>query len=258
MKTKAVFLDVDGTLISFNTHRVPDSAIQALNEVHNAGVKIIIATGRIQTDLKELEAIPYDGIVALNGAKCLLRDGTVISEHPILIDDFHTVKHLASKYDFPLAVEVEKGILVDKVTQTVIDLSNLTNHSIPPVVDLEKEFIESRCCQVCIYCGEDVEKEIMAQLPNLCVSRWNPYFADVNVAGINKATGLAEFAKHYGFDVSETAAIGDGGNDIPMLRVAGIGIAMGNAKDEVKAVADYVTTTVDEHGIRQALMWLYK
>lgn len=62
METKAIFLDVDGTLVSFDTHRVPQSAIEALQQVHESGIKIIIATGRAFTDLHELEEIPYDAV----------------------------------------------------------------------------------------------------------------------------------------------------------------------------------------------------
>ena len=57
METKAIFLDVDGTLVSFDTHRVPQSAIEALQQVHESDIKIIIATGRAFTDLHELEEI---------------------------------------------------------------------------------------------------------------------------------------------------------------------------------------------------------
>jgi hydroxymethylpyrimidine pyrophosphatase-like HAD family hydrolase len=68
------------------------------------------------------------------------------------------------------------------------------------------------------------------------------------------AMGINEFASYYGFDVSGTIAFGDGGNDISMIRAAGMGIAMGGASEAVKSVADYITETVDEHGIRNALV----
>ena len=58
---------------------------------------------------------------------------------------------------------------------------------------------------------------------------------------------------YFGMDVSETMSFGDGGNDIPMLQYAHIGVAMGNATDNVKEIADYVTTSVDEDGIANAL-----
>ena len=240
MKTKAIFLDVDGTLISFKTHKIPQTTIDALNQVHNNGIKIIISTGRVATDLGELDAIPYDAVVSLNGSHCLLRDGTEITSRQISHEDFRIVRNLAEKYSFPLALEVDKGILVNYVNDTVIALSELTNNA-------------CKCRQLCIYCGEDVEKEIMTQLPNLTVSRWNPYFADVNVADTNKASGMADIADYLGFSLDESMAFGDGGNDIPMLRAAGTGIAMGGASDLIKNYADYVTDDVDEDGIYNAL-----
>lgn len=252
-RPEAIFLDVDGTLISFTSHRVPQSAIDALCEMHRAGVRIIIATGRTHTDLADLEAIPYDAVVALNGAECVLRDGTPIVRRPISLSDFHRIRRFAHDYDFPVAVETPNGILVDRVTPIVVELSQLTNHPIPPIVDIEREFIETNCCQVCIYCSEEVEAEMMRQLPGLTVSRWNPCFADVNIAGVDKSVGISDIAQYYGFDTRATMAIGDGGNDIPMLKAAGIGVAMGNASPRVKDSADYVTTSVDDDGIRHAL-----
>ena len=163
MKTKAIFLDVDGTLISFKTHKIPQTTIDALNQVHNNGIKIIIATGRVATDLGELDAIPYDAVVSLNGSHCLLRDGTEITSRQISHEDFRIVRNLAEKYGFPLALEVDKGIFVNYVNDTVIALSELTNHPIPLVVDIDKEFNACKCRQLCIYCGEDVEKEIINQ-----------------------------------------------------------------------------------------------
>ena len=60
--------------MSFDTHRVPQSAIEALQQVHESGIKIIIATGRAFTDLHELEEIPYDAVIALNGSDCDIDD----------------------------------------------------------------------------------------------------------------------------------------------------------------------------------------
>ncbi len=73
--------------------------------------------------------------------------------------------------------------------------------------------------------------------------------------GSSKAMGINEFASYYGFDVSRTIAFGDGGNDISMiLSEPGMGIAMGGASEAVKSVADYITETVDDNGIRNALV----
>lgn len=254
MNTKAIFFDIDGTLVSFNTHHVPQLTIEALRQVHKLGIKIIIATGRASTDLHEIQDIPYDAVIALNGSDCVLRDGTSIYREQISKEDFYKVQALARRYGFPLAVETNNGIFVNEINSTVIELAKMVNHPIPPVIDIEKEFIENNCCQLCIYCDEETEKDVMAQLPGLSVSRWNPFFTDVNVAGVTKAVGIEKFAIYYGFEISQTIAFGDGGNDIPMLRAVGTGIAMGGASETVKSAADYVTGTVDENGIQNALI----
>ena len=68
---RAIFLDVDGTLISFKTHEIPASARDALVRAHARGIRLFIATGRAANDLAPLEGIPYDGVVSLNGARCV-------------------------------------------------------------------------------------------------------------------------------------------------------------------------------------------
>ena len=99
----------------------------------------------------------------------------------------------------------------------------------------------------------EVEAEIMPQLPACESSRWYPTFADVTARGADKGEGLKTVARHFGFPIGSTMAFGDGGNDVRMLQVAGIGVAMGNANDSIKAVADYVTASVDDDGVKKAL-----
>ena len=98
------------------------------------------------------------------------------------------------------------------------------------------------------------EKELFLPIAeNLEPSRWNPAFMDFNPKGLTKADGIGAVIRHLGITREETMAFGDGGNDIDMLRYAGIGVAMGNAEDHVKQAADHVTATVDEDGIGKAL-----
>ena len=91
------------------------------------------------------------------------------------------------------------------------------------------------------------------------MGRWHPAFVDVTAKGNTKQKGIDEIIRHFGIRLEDTIAFGDGGNDISMLRHAGIGIAMGNAADHVKAAADYVTDTVDNDGIAKAIeQWVMK
>ena len=160
---------------------------------------------------------------------------------------------LSSQMGFPLALELERGVFVNRVTPEVERLAHMVAHPVPEQTDLRALFERSECCQMCFYLDTEAERRVMAQLPGLAASRWCPIFADVNVAGIDKATGMEEFMRSYGFSAAEVAAFGDGGNDVAMLRAAGAGVAMGNACDEALAAADYVTASVDDDGIRRAL-----
>lgn len=251
--TKAIFLDVDGTLISFRTHEVPASALEALRRAHARGVRLFIATGRAVADLELLKEIPYDGVVGLNGADCRMCDGTVVARSPIPKADFERALALSDELDFPVGLELDEGVFVNRVTPVVEELARMVAHPVPEQTDLQALFDRSECCQMCFYFEQELEQRVMGRLPSLVASRWCPIFADVNVRGIDKATGMARFAVYFGLASDETMAFGDGGNDVAMLRAAGVGVAMGNACDEALRAADYITASVDDDGIRKAL-----
>ena len=97
------------------------------------------------------------------------------------------------------------------------------------------------------------EDIIMPDMPHCVSARWHPAFTDITVKGANKGNALTTVAAQLGIDIADCIAFGDGGNDLSILKAAGIGVAMGNANNEVKVAADYVTTSVDEDGIWKAM-----
>ena len=122
---KVLLLDVDGTLLSFETHKVSQSSIDALKKVHDSGIKIVIATGRAASDLHEIDAVPYDGVIALNGAECVLRDGSVIRKVAIPAQDFRKSMELAREFDFAVALELNLSIALPRLSNRLPELLSI-------------------------------------------------------------------------------------------------------------------------------------
>ena len=115
------------------------------------------------------------------------------------------------------------------------------------------DVIDQGILQITPFLTEEEERKVLPELHGCNSARWYPAFCDITSAKADKANGIRAIADRLGIDISETMAFGDGGNDESMLRAAGVGVAMGNALDSVKAHADYVTTDVDNDGVWNAL-----
>lgn len=250
---KAVFFDIDGTLVSFKSHRIPESARKALAALQDNGIKIFIATGRMLPMITVVDDIPFDGYITYNGAYCVDGKKELIYSNPIPQDDLDALVNYMQTDSFPVAFMQEKEMTVNLVNDAVKLMAQHVDVEVPRIEDPEIT-VQQDVYQVCLYVDEQKEKHILQHVFKHCASnRWSPIFADVNVTINNKQTGIDRILEHYRIDLSETMAFGDGGNDIPMLQRVAMGIAMGNASDEVKAAADYVTDSVDDDGIANAL-----
>jgi Cof subfamily protein (haloacid dehalogenase superfamily) len=251
---KALFFDIDGTLVSFQTHCIPQSTIEALEAAKQNGVKIFIATGRPFSLINNLGAISHliEGYITTNGAYSFCNDD-VISCSAIDPSDVATLLRCADEMDFSSLVVGTDDIVMYNPKQEVIDMfSNLLNISKLPPCTIAA-VLKQPILQLTPVISSDEEVVIIPQMPNSVSSRWFPAFTDITAKGVDKGVALRQMVVKLGFDVSETMAFGDGGNDTSMLVAAGIGVAMGNATDDVKAKADYVTSSVDANGVRDAL-----
>ena len=253
---KALFFDIDGTLVSFKTHVIPASTIEALTLAHEKGIQIFIATGRptlIINNLGELQSRGLiDGYITMNGGYCYVGD-KIIYKSPIPETDVQTMARISKEKGYSCIFVGEHDAWVcqpnDPLRQIFYDFLGVKEF---PEVGFE-EAINHEIYQMTPFFSAEDERIIAPQMPQSEFGRWYPTFVDITAKGNTKQNGIDEFIKHFGFKLEETMAFGDGGNDIGMLRHAGIGIAMGNAKDDVKASADYVTDSVDEDGIFKAM-----
>lgn len=254
--TKAIFFDIDGTLVSFNTHTIPDSTIRALELVHAKGIKIFIATGRPKAIINNLAPLQdrnlIDGYITMNGAYCFVGD-QVIYKSSIPEEEVKVVGRFCEKKGVPCFFVTEHQLSVCQPNELVRKIFYEFLHVDEVPVKSCEEATRDEIFQLTPFITEEEEKEVVPYIPNCEIGRWYPAFADITSKGNNKQKGIDEMIRHFGFDLSETMALGDGGNDIPMLSHAAIGIAMGQANEEVKQSAHYVTTPIDEDGVWNAL-----
>ncbi len=255
-KIKALFFDIDGTLVSFKTHRIPQTTVDALEEAKRNGVEVFISTGRPPMIINNLGQIDHliDGYITTNGARCFVGD-KVVSQHAILPVDVKKVLAAADRDGYPAIVVGEHHLAIHRYTDEVYEifakgLGVDCNIFLSDVEDLKGEAI----LQLTPFCSEAQEALLMPTLESCTSGRWHPAFTDITAAGADKGSGLHAMADYLGLNIEETMAFGDGGNDLSIVREAGVGVAMGNAGDNLKAVADFVTTHVDEDGVRNALL----
>ena len=253
---KAIFFDIDGTLVSFNTHKVSDSSKKAIQKLKEKGIKVFIATGRIKLHINNLDDLEFDGYITANGHDCYIGDKEIYRKG-ISKETLHALlDYLKNKEKFPCSVMTDRGIFINYIDDKVKRLSEGIDLEIP-VIENYRSFVEeniNNILQINIFVDENKEKELMEKIFKDCdSSRWHPAFADINKKGGGKHIGVDKIIEYYKIDISETMAFGDGGNDLSMIEHCAIGIAMGNANEKLKKVADYITDDVDNDGIYKAL-----
>lgn len=256
---KILFFDIDGTLVSFKTHRIPESAIQALRAAKAKGHKIIIATGRpvaIITNLRDIEDI-IDGYATVNGA-CNIVDGKVINVNPIAVEDWQEIVKFALEEGAALYAAGMSTIAIFQPTEDLrkfyLDITGVD--AVKEYPDISLYDPAEPMLQVTVFIDKEQESRLMKRIPTITGTRWHPTFTDIISSKADKGRALRLICAHFGVDPSDSIAFGDGGNDVSMLKAAGYGVAMGNAFPEAKAAADLVTDDIDSDGLRNAFVKL--
>ena len=255
MIPQAIFFDIDGTLVSFKTHTIPASAKTAINLLKDKGIKVIISTGRSLSDIDNLEDLEFDGYITANGTYCIDSKGEIIAQHFLSRESLDKLARYLEEKPFPCAFNTKKGNFINYTDDDrLLALRQLVNVPVPPVKPVS-ELIEYEVFQLGVFVDLESEVELSSILTDCNFSRWHPNFTDITAKNCDKATGMDCFLTYFNIGHEYTMAFGDGGNDISMLKHAAISVAMGNASDAVKAVADYVTDSVEEDGIFNALKY---
>lgn len=252
MDKKIIFFDLDGTIVDHKTHSIPKSTIEAIKLVKDRGIKVFIATGRVPALFYGMDKkVGIKNYVAANG-KYVVIDGEVVVNMPL---DKKIIKHLieeSTKQGYDIGFQGVNEYVVNRVTNDLYKKFGAGFDLQEPIID--SEYYKTHDVYQCIlYTNDDNYKKFTHKFPELTFNYSNPWGVDVNAIGGMKDLGIKEVLNYYGYSIEESVAIGDGYNDIGMIKYVGLGIVMGNACDELKEVADYITTNVDDNGVYNAL-----
>jgi Cof subfamily protein (haloacid dehalogenase superfamily) len=257
---KLVAIDLDGTLLD-NDHRISSRAKKAIRNTRRKGIEVTLATGRMFASARpyaeelgiNLPLITYQGaLVKLAG------NGRVLYQRNVPAHLAQRVVAMAKEYGYPINFYCDDYVMIEKVTPEVLDYAEKHKVAVKEVGDLSKvSHISPIKLLVINEREEELNKfegkcrEIFGE--QLHITKSMPEYLEFMHLEATKARGLEAVKSYLGVSDKEIMAIGDSYNDLEMLEYAGIAVVMGNAREEIKAVGDYITKSNDDEGVAEAL-----
>lgn len=267
---RIIFLDVDGTLVNYE-NKLPPSAPKAIRAARANGHRVYLCTGRSEAEIyDEIRNIGFDGIIGGNGS--YVRDGqdVILWRHITEAQCRQIVDWLHSR-GLEFYLEANSGLYASENFEHAAlnavreymgrkghETSNITVRSVFPDMIFGAE-----------PCRDDINKisfvlssyqdylDAADAFPELKTGTWGgagetALFGDFSARNTGKGFAVDVLLKHLGASINDTFAFGDAKPDIPMLEKCAVGVAVGSGGDEIKAVAGYVTDTVDNDGLYKA------
>lgn len=256
---KLIALDLDGTLTN-DEKEIPAYTAEVLMKAQQQGIRIALASARpapgLHYERDVLKMQEYGGVlISYNGGRIVdALDGSVLYE--TTLDRQVTKDILKYLKDLPVTVILDDGkdLYAEDRNGYQVQQESYNDHmSVVEVPDLAEALTFSVVKLLLAVDPSiifDVQKQIAEYLPeDLTVVRTAPFYLEIIPKIISKGEGILHACEYLGIRPEEVIAFGDAENDISMIKVAGMGIAMGNAEDAVKLVADMVTLSNNEDGI---------
>lgn len=246
--TKIVFFDIDGTLLPHKPDSLlPQSTIDALNKAKENGVLLYICTGRPYAVLpmERLNGVEFDGFICFNGGIAIEKE-EILYENLIDTADADIIIENAKKNHVGLAADSRDEMYV---IQTSKDLIHYINTGHPDLLDKNVKPLQF-CAGLCY---KDAAL-LLEGCKKTGFTYWCDYGLDIIPNETSKANALKNVCELHSIDIKDSMAIGDGVNDISMIEAAGIGVAMGNSQKEVFKHASYITSDIEQDGIKNAFL----
>lgn len=269
MGYKLICLDMDGTLLN-DKKKISDRNKETIKKAHDKGIKVAISTGRVFASAhyySELLGIKAP-IIASNGAYIREKDrDEVIYESCLERETCEKILKVMEKYNFLKYFNTCNEIIADKPFPKA-NIYRIMNEELPDYMKVNLKVVEdlheilnqeyeSRIIKF-ISISEDYEKlnkakKEVEEIGGLEVVRSSLNNFEVMNKGCSKGRAVEILAEFYNIKKEEVICIGDSENDLSMIKYAGMGVAMGNADDEIKEIANYITDTNNNDGVAKAI-----
>ena len=244
---KIAFFDFDGTLKDMKKTLMSDTTVMMLHQLQDKGVKICIATGRPPIILPDFQGVDFDVFLTFNASFCYTKDA-VIFNNPIPNEDVQQIIRNATAIGRPVEIAGIDRMCANGEDQDLIDYMAISHQKVNTVKDFA-EYSKQDIYQIMVGTKPSEHEALMKNAPNAKLTAWWERAGDIVPANGGKGKGVQSVLDYYGFTKEEAVAFGDAGNDIEMLQAVGLGVAMENATDECKAVADDICGHVKDDGI---------
>jgi len=246
---KIVFTDIDGTLFSHRTSRVPPSAIEAIHQLQAKGIKVFFCSGRNYYLIRKtglLNTVKPDGLITMNGSNAII-GGNIIYRYPIPSEVVDKMILFAKRLRFGLTLIEENEGHINMIDERVISAHEKYGTRFPQPRTFPDHY-DRVVYQMIAFCDEFDESLFLPHLGNCKSARWDEYAVDIMLQDSDKSKGISNALEYLHLEPKQAMCFGDGLNDIEMMQFVGISVCMGNGNSKTKEVADYVTDDIDEDG----------
>lgn len=247
-KIKIIFFDIDGTLIDMKKKVISDKMLATLQALKKQNIKLCLATGRGPSALPQFAGVDFDAFLTFNGSYCF-RPAEAIHAHPIPVGDIQQIIENAQALQRPLAIATKEKIIANGKEPDLIEYFDFAHQQVIVSDRFTATVANEAIYQVMMGARQQEYAQILAGTTDAKITAWWDRAVDIIPATSGKGIGIQKILAYYQLTPEQALAFGDGNNDIEMLKTVGWGLAMGNASEELKAVADEVIGGVDVDGI---------
>lgn len=242
---KLAVFDIDGTL-TVKGNEIPESTLMAIEKMKENGIECLIATGRERENIEEiLNTTGIENYIACNGQYVKYKN-EIIYRYTYPEDVLEEIRKICENKDYCYGFSNGEGIYIS-------DIEKLREEKVHHMLDSIKllKNLEGEVENIILF-AKDGGRHFKPLEKNYELGPWGNGMFDLLKIGRSKAIGIKEIAGKIGIERERIISFGDGLNDLEMTKYAGLGVAMGNAKAELKKVADHITDTASNDGIYKA------